>query len=175
MYTVAIPDELAQVNMKKAADTKAKKRWDAPKDDDDEPGPEAARRKEPGYFSPSTTINEGVVHTGASYQAYVTSPPEERSRGRSSAESRRDDVEEVRNLLKRESTRGRRKRGVLPELNTQGYSPSPSQSQLQSQSHSQSHSPAPQIQYPQQQQQLGANNPYQQQQQGRAAPPYRRV
>lgn len=164
MYTVAITDEKAQINMQKQAETKLRKRWDAEKEDEaEELGTSmdgaTAKGKEPGVFkatsSAATTIKEEEVHTGA----YMSSPfghsrssfRSQSNAGRGSAESRREDVEEVRSLLKRESTKGRRKPSPSP-ASTQGYS------QYQQQQYSRPFSP---------------NNPYHQSDSS-AAPPYNR-
>lgn len=128
MYTVAISNDLAQTNMKKASETKLNQRWDAHKDgDDDERSKPLDKGKEAGPFtatsSTASTIKEGEIHNFG--QPLFQSRPDDRrgNAGRDSAESRREDVEEVRNLLKRESTKGRRKPASSPSnVNTQGYS-----------------------------------------------------
>lgn len=138
MYTVAITDDKAQVNMQKQAEAKLSQRWDAKKERAEAEEAEelgtpmdgSTKGKEAGVFSPTssaaTTIKENEVHTGA----FMSSPfdhsrPSFESRGTgagrgSAGSSRRGDVEEVRNLLKRESTKGRRKPSPSP-ASVQGY------------------------------------------------------
>lgn len=117
MYTVAISDDKAQINMQKQTEAKLSNRWDMRREkeaagDLGTSMDETINGREEGMFeatsSTAATTNGHESHT-SSHMAplFESSGP---SRGaRSSTESRREDMEGVRSLLKRESTKGRRK------------------------------------------------------------------
>lgn len=142
MYTVAVTNELAQENMKKAEEAKEKQRWDYQSSDsdfgDEKPSGDATTwqpiqyGKEIGTNSSSTTAiglesnypenaNLSPFDTAATATGYndnsLTHTDSRHSRQRSirsvrSVGSRRQDIESVRQALQRGSTRGRRKVGA---------------------------------------------------------------
>jgi len=119
MYTVAIPDDLAQTNMQKAADEKLAKRWDY--QSSSAPIPTCENTNASGVFNVATD------HSRSPFQdtqgRSVTSGDDSRTLSRSSSESsRRHNLEEVRGLLNREPTRGRRRPAQSAPPAQSGYS-----------------------------------------------------
>lgn len=118
MYTVAIPDEVAQANMKKAVEEKAAKRWDYDSDDDsdDESGDDKKGKNNSSSGSTAVGLEINVSNPHGHFSPFSDRRPDTRDDhttiGRKSSESRRGDLEEVRSLLHRESTKGRRKPGA---------------------------------------------------------------
>ncbi|RPA91946.1 hypothetical protein L873DRAFT_1711929 [Choiromyces venosus 120613-1] len=119
MFTVAISDDKAHEYMDKGSEARKAQRWDAKKDDDEDfPGADSHsihKGKEAGH---STGLNFGISprhNTPSPFGDNQARPSFDGRRdnatlGRPSMESRREeDIEEVRGLLKRESTKGRRK------------------------------------------------------------------
>jgi len=134
LYTVAISNDLAQENMKKASDAKMKQRWDYESSDSDSDDDEKLSTKERSAARHAPQYNKeiGVDHIPAT-AAVINPPPRDnatittrydpygpdskQSRARSlrsnqSVESRRQDIETVRHELQRGTTRGRRKAGA---------------------------------------------------------------
>jgi small-conductance mechanosensitive channel len=108
MYTVAITDDKAQENMENQTKSKLSKRWDAKKEEQEarelrEPMDEAAKDKE----TDTSPVVDPVLLS-------VLGPRLGRAESRS---------ENVGGLMKKESTKGRRKRSVSPS-STQGHSQS---------------------------------------------------
>lgn len=141
MYTVAISDCKAQINMQKQTEKKLSSRWGARRmkgvaEELGIPMDGAAKGREAGAIgatsSAAAATREHETHTSSHMSSpFEPSGPSLRNCGaRSSPETRRESMEEVRNLLKRESTKGRRKPTPSP-VNTQGYP------QYQSQQYSQ--------------------------------------
>jgi hypothetical protein len=107
MYTVAIPDDLAQTNMQNAVDEKLAKRWDYQSSS----APTSTAREN---TNTSGVSNFATEHSHSPFQdtqdRSATSGDDSRTFSRSGSESsRRYDLEEVRGLLNREPTRGRRR------------------------------------------------------------------
>lgn len=128
MYTVAISDDKAQINMQKQTGAKLSSRWDARREKETAgelgtPMDETTGRREAGVFSlAAAATNEHEDNTNSNISSpFEPSGPSPKNRGaRSSAESRREDIQVVQNLLKRESTKGRRKPTPRP-VGAQGY------------------------------------------------------
>ncbi|KAA8899035.1 Mechanosensitive ion channel-domain-containing protein [Sphaerosporella brunnea] len=109
MYTVAISDEIARENMIKAAAEKLTKRWDYrddSHDDDGVLGKSPASNTEAGHHVPSLFVDEFTPDAGDG----------------NSTSSRREELEEVRGLLNRNPTQGRRKPAQTRPPNI-GYHP----------------------------------------------------
>ena len=133
MYTVSISNDLAQENMKKADKAKRRQRWDYDSSDRDSDDDEGLLATQTGTKSSSTTVigldtgirtgnantlsfNTAAIATG--YDPSSLSHTESRRTNRRSlnsvrsTESRRQDLETVRETLQRGTTRGRRKVGT---------------------------------------------------------------
>ncbi|KAI5782773.1 Mechanosensitive ion channel-domain-containing protein [Geopyxis carbonaria] len=113
MYTVAVSDELAREEMKKAAAAKTAKRWDH-EDDDDDDDDEPNHGSKDMSSSGSTAVGLDLNLSGHRARSPFNDPRPDTAHdnttlGRRSTDSRRGDIEEVRGLLNRESTKGRRK------------------------------------------------------------------
>lgn len=119
MYTVAVSDQTAQDYMKKAEIDKLTKRWDHKDDGSDSDSDDSADRR----GSDSTVVGGGgggaTGHRGPSPLPGRAGPggrggDNQSMFGRPSTESsrREDQVEEVRGLLRQESTQGRRRKAV---------------------------------------------------------------
>lgn len=132
MYTVAISDDKAQINMQRQTEAKLSSRWDTRREkeaagDLGTSMDEAINGRKAGMCeatsSTATATNGHESHTSSHMPSVPESsePSPKNRRAKSSAESRREDMEGVRSLLKRESTKGRRK-PVPNSAGTQGYS-----------------------------------------------------
>ncbi|KAF8250790.1 hypothetical protein K440DRAFT_107781 [Wilcoxina mikolae CBS 423.85] len=113
MYTVAVPDHIAQENMKKAQVEKLAKRWDHESDDTDDE--DDHHKSSSGSTAVGLELNTVTGHRGPSPFTFRPDTRDgTRTLGRASTESsrREDQVEEVRGLLRRESTQGRRRKPV---------------------------------------------------------------
>lgn len=119
MFTVAISDDKAHEYMEKGNEAKTALRWDSKKDGEEEEDSHSQKGKEAGF---STGLSFGISprHNASSPFGDNHARPSFDDRrdnatvGRPSVESRREDIEEVRGLLKRESTKGRRKPAPSP-------------------------------------------------------------
>ncbi|KAI5799620.1 Mechanosensitive ion channel-domain-containing protein [Pyronema domesticum] len=134
MYTVAIPDTAARENMANTAKDKKKKRWDYSdseesdkEEEEEEPRTPVPRRKsssdETAVSSRPTPTSLGAGSMSMASMMSGSSPympvPESRDRrpsGGSNRSRREDQVEEVRSMLSREATRGRRRKPVPGQL-----------------------------------------------------------
>ncbi|KAG0136971.1 Mechanosensitive ion channel-domain-containing protein [Tuber indicum] len=117
MFTVAISDDKAHEYMDKGNEAKMALRWDSKKE-----GEEDSRSQKGKEAGVATGLSFGVspLHNASSPFYDNRARPSFDGRmdnatvGRPSIESRREDIEEVRGLLKRESTKGRRKHALSP-------------------------------------------------------------
>lgn len=131
MYTVAISDDKAQINMQKQTEVKLSSRWDTRREkeavgDLGTSMDETMNGREAGIFEATNSTATATNGHESHINSHMSSLPESselssKNRGaRSSIESKREDIEGVRSLLKRESTKGRRK-PVQNSVGTQGY------------------------------------------------------
>jgi len=112
MYTVSVPDDVARENMRKAAETKAAERWDDDVDSDDES--ESGKKDKGANTGNSSSTAVGDIPDGR-HDVFPFADRGHAETGSSAAQHRNDsvnrrgDLDEVRGMLKRESTKGRRK------------------------------------------------------------------
>jgi hypothetical protein len=106
MYTVSIPDDVAQENMRKAAEAKAAERWDHDVDSDDEN--ESGKEDKGANTGNSSSTAVGDIPDGR-HDLSSFADRSSAAQHRNNSVSRRGDLDEVRGMLKRENTKGRRK------------------------------------------------------------------
>ncbi|CUS07799.1 unnamed protein product [Tuber aestivum] len=126
MFTVAISDDKAHEYMEKGNEAKMALRWDSKKDGEEEEDRRSHKGNEAG---PAVGLSFGISPRHNTSSPFVDSharPSFDGRRdnatiGRPSVDSRREeDIEEVRGLLNRESTKGRRK-PAPPPIGTPQY------------------------------------------------------